>query len=108
MPVASGKSSNSIATVVEQPVNDIDPPPLDSIWAAGCVVTRRNSNGKPEYLLIRRERYKDWSLPKGKVDDGETFLEAALREDTGGEPEGRVVVASRSEEGQIQAEQRGR
>lgn len=61
-------------------MNDIDPPPMDSIWAAGCVVTRRKPNGKPEYLLIYRDRYKDWSLPKGKVDDGETFLEAALRE----------------------------
>ncbi|MEN8041864.1 MAG: NUDIX hydrolase [Actinomycetota bacterium] len=61
-------------------MNDIDPPPPESIWAAGCVVTRRKKNGKPEYLLIYREKYRDWTLPKGKVDKGETFLQAAERE----------------------------
>ncbi len=29
---------------------------------------------------MHRPRYDDWSLPKGKVDDGETVLEAAVRE----------------------------
>ena len=30
--------------------------------------------------LVHRPRYDDWSLPKGKLDSGETFEEAALRE----------------------------
>lgn len=55
-------------------------PPKDSIWAAGCVVTRPRENGEPEYLIIHRPRYDDWSLPKGKLDKGETFVDAALRE----------------------------
>ncbi len=57
-----------------------EPPPKESIWAAGCVLARRSSKGKPEYLIVHRPRYSDWSLPKGKVDPEESFLEAALRE----------------------------
>ena len=57
-----------------------EPPPRGSIWAAGAVVARRRENGKPEYLLVHRPRYKDWTLPKGKLDKGETFLEGAIRE----------------------------
>jgi 8-oxo-dGTP diphosphatase len=30
--------------------------------------------------VVHRPRYDDWSLPKGKLDAGETFEEAALRE----------------------------
>ncbi len=55
-------------------------PPKGSIWAAGSVVARRRRNGKPEYLLIHRPRYDDWTLPKGKLDKGETFIEGAIRE----------------------------
>ena len=45
------------------------------IRAAGCVVVR---DGR--VLLIHRERYDDWSLPKGKLDPGESWEDAALRE----------------------------
>jgi len=47
--------------------------------AAGGVLYRM-TDGKPEFLLARRPRYKDWTLPKGKLDKGETPLQAALRE----------------------------
>lgn len=33
-----------------------------------------------ELLVVHRPKYDDWSLPKGKLDDGESFEEAALRE----------------------------
>lgn len=51
-----------------------------SIWAAGGVVMRRRENGKPEYLVIYREHYDDWSLPKGKLNRRESFRQAAMRE----------------------------
>jgi 8-oxo-dGTP diphosphatase len=51
-----------------------------SIWAAGGVLTRRGDNGKPEYLVIYRKHYDDWSLPKGKLNRRETFRQAAMRE----------------------------
>ena len=50
------------------------------IEAAGGVVWRRDSNGEVMVLLVHRPRYDDWSLPKGKVDGGESHREAALRE----------------------------
>ena len=45
------------------------------ILAAGGI---RMQNG--EVLLVYRPRYEDWSFPKGKLDPGETPLEAAIRE----------------------------
>jgi 8-oxo-dGTP diphosphatase len=47
--------------------------------AAGGVVWRRAGDGV-EVLVVHRPRYDDWSLPKGKLDPGEGFEEAALRE----------------------------
>jgi 8-oxo-dGTP diphosphatase len=48
----------------------------DEIQAAGGVLTRDDGH----VALVHRPRYDDWSLPKGKLDAGETFEEAALRE----------------------------
>jgi 8-oxo-dGTP diphosphatase len=45
------------------------------VEAAGGVVTR---DGR--VLLVHRPRYDDWTLPKGKLDPGESFEAAALRE----------------------------
>lgn len=52
---------------------------MECIEAAGGVVVDMSKN-KPRYLLIHRPRYNDWSLPKGKLNDGETHHDAALRE----------------------------
>ena len=53
--------------------------PITRIRAAGGIVVRRARKG-PKVLLIHRPRYNDWTFPKGKVDPGETFKQAALRE----------------------------
>jgi 8-oxo-dGTP diphosphatase len=55
-------------------------PPPASIWAAGCIVARMSKNEKPEYLIVHRPRYDDWSLPKGKLNKRESFRRAAIRE----------------------------
>ena len=55
-----------------------DSPP---VVAAGAL-TWRMTGDRAEVLLIHRPRYDDWSLPKGKLDPGETFPEAAVREVT--------------------------
>ena len=33
-----------------------------------------------EIAIVHRPRYDDWSFPKGKLDPGESFEDAALRE----------------------------
>jgi len=48
---------------------------MKRVEAAGGVVL---SDG--QVLLVHRPRYDDWTLPKGKLDRGESFEEAALRE----------------------------
>ena len=49
------------------------------IKAAGGIIVRAAKKG-PKVLLVHRKRYNDWSFPKGKLDPGEKFKEAALRE----------------------------
>jgi 8-oxo-dGTP diphosphatase len=55
------------------------PNPAPQVLAAGGVVVRRE-NGEPRIAVIHRPRYGDWSLPKGKLAEGEGFADAALRE----------------------------
>jgi len=52
---------------------------LPTIWAAGTA-PYRTRNGKIEFLIVHRKRYSDWSLPKGKLDRGESFKRCAERE----------------------------
>ena len=49
------------------------------IVSAGGVVLREHTNGL-QVLLIHRERYDDWSLPKGKGEADELLPETAIRE----------------------------
>jgi 8-oxo-dGTP pyrophosphatase MutT (NUDIX family)/phosphohistidine phosphatase SixA len=58
-----------------------DPPATTAIFAAGAVLWRyaEESDGI-EVALVHRPRYDDWSLPKGKVDPGETEPVTAVRE----------------------------
>ena len=49
--------------------------------AAGAVLWRPATTAPtPEVAVIHRPRYDDWSLPKGKVDPGETEPVTAVRE----------------------------
>jgi 8-oxo-dGTP diphosphatase len=50
------------------------------VQAAGGVVTRATPDGDLEVLLVHRPRYDDWTLPKGKLERGESHEDAALRE----------------------------
>ena len=64
------------------------PPPEPEIRAAGGLVWRAtfvaDGEGEPrsgvEIVVVHRPRYDDWSFPKGKLDKGETYEEAAVRE----------------------------
>jgi 8-oxo-dGTP diphosphatase len=47
----------------------------DPLKAAGGLVVRDGC-----VLVVHRPRYDDWSFPKGKLEDGESWEEAALRE----------------------------
>lgn len=49
------------------------------IRAAGVVLLREGSSGE-EFALVHRPGRQDWSLPKGKVEEGEHVLYAAMRE----------------------------
>jgi 8-oxo-dGTP diphosphatase len=50
------------------------------VSAAGGVVLRRGEDGKARVAVIHRPKYMDWSLPKGKLEEGEGWREAAVRE----------------------------
>ena len=49
------------------------------IQAAGGLVWRETPRGK-EIALVHRSKYDDWSLPKGKLERGESWRAGALRE----------------------------
>lgn len=49
------------------------------VRAGGGVLRRRGPAG-PEIALVHRPRYDDWTLPKGKANEGESDVASALRE----------------------------
>ena len=55
------------------------PPPTDVVQAAGGLVIRRQ-RGALQLAVVHRPAHQDWSFPKGKLDEGETWEQAALRE----------------------------
>ncbi|MDA8063678.1 MAG: NUDIX hydrolase [Actinomycetota bacterium] len=54
--------------------------PGELVRAAGGIPWRRDGDGRVEVVLVHRPRYDDWSLPKGKLEAGESDEAAALRE----------------------------
>jgi len=50
------------------------------IQAAGAVLWRKSDVSQLEIAVIHRPRYDDWSLPKGKVESGESHISAGYRE----------------------------
>lgn len=50
------------------------------IRAAGALLWRETLERSIEIALIHRPRYDDWTLPKGKIEEGETALQCAFRE----------------------------
>jgi 8-oxo-dGTP diphosphatase len=54
-------------------------PDAAEVKASGGVVWRRGERGV-EVVVVHRPRYDDWSLPKGKLDPGEGWEQAAVRE----------------------------
>jgi 8-oxo-dGTP diphosphatase len=57
----------------------MDPETVE-VRASGGVVWRRAPGGALQLVVVHRPRYDDWSLPKGKLDPGESWEDAALRE----------------------------
>jgi 8-oxo-dGTP diphosphatase len=55
------------------------PAPVEVVQAAGGLIVRQLS-GQLQIALVHRPVHQDWSYPKGKLEDGETFEEAATRE----------------------------
>ena len=55
-----------------------DRPPL--VRAAGGVLLRQAGRGRLEVAAVHRPGRDDWSLPKGKLETGESYEQCALRE----------------------------
>src|SRR5437016_6321510 len=49
------------------------------ILAAGGIISRETPNGH-EVMVVHRKRYEDWTFPKGKWEQGESFTQTAIRE----------------------------
>jgi 8-oxo-dGTP pyrophosphatase MutT (NUDIX family) len=50
------------------------------VLAAGGVITRVDGEADRTFGVVHRPRHGDWSLPKGKLEPGESLEQCALRE----------------------------
>nr|WP_233289128.1 NUDIX domain-containing protein [Kitasatospora sp. MBT63] len=50
------------------------------LWVPGPVAKNGRRRKKPRLALVHRPKYDDWSLPKGKLEPGEGWRAAVLRE----------------------------
>ncbi len=50
------------------------------VRAAGGIPVRRSADGWREVAVVHRPGRADWSFPKGKLAEGESFEDCALRE----------------------------
>lgn len=51
-----------------------------NVLAAGAILWKRGDDEELLIALVHRPRYDDWSLPKGKLEQGESHIAAAFRE----------------------------
>ncbi len=77
-PAGKKESKVKVARILPDTILNIDPylPPSEVIAGGGYVM--REGKKEPEVLMIYRKGV--WDLPKGKLDDGESIEECALRE----------------------------
>jgi 8-oxo-dGTP diphosphatase len=82
LPIAAGFTGTTRHPTLgpcEDEAVQVDPDRAE-VRAAGGVVCRPTADGALEVAVTHRPKYDDWSLPKGKLHDGECFEAAALRE----------------------------
>jgi phosphohistidine phosphatase SixA/ADP-ribose pyrophosphatase YjhB (NUDIX family) len=58
----------------------VEGPLAPEVQAAGGAVLRAGPDRQVQVLLVHRPGHRDWTLPKGKVEPGESDEECALRE----------------------------
>jgi len=80
-PSLEGREPAMGETVHQVAGGGASPEPMElMVRAAGGVVVRREEGGRRLAAVVHRPRYDDWTLPKGKLLDGETEEQAAVRE----------------------------
>lgn len=57
-----------------------DRPSQEIVRAAGGIVLRAGAGGGWEVVVVHRPEHDDWTLPKGKLEPGESLQQAAVRE----------------------------
>lgn len=80
LPYLTTESARSLVRIADVAGSRVmDERPSDVSEAAGGVVWRRTETDV-ELLLVYRQQFDDWSLPKGGVEGRESPRQAALRE----------------------------